>query len=515
MKKTRFVLSVLLAAVTILPVMAGGGQSQGASGSGGPAKIEVFMAPWVATPIEGRDPYKEFIDQLTGADWSITYTSDFNSEITTRAVAGDMPDLILFDDSRVLFSTYDQGVLIDDWNPQKGSMQTAFQQMGDTAITYFTVNGKLICVSAEPGEQLWGWNIRRDWLSKLGLGMPATPDELFNVLRAFTFNDPDGNGINDTYGITAAGGGTGINELGNLGLMYGPTNYYIQGNTVSHPIIDGNYKKTLDFAKRLVDAQVIDPDWYTISWGDRTPNLYNGKYGLTWYPPEALFSETDWSRKDGMVAQWWDYLPTPKGSTGGGNLNPLSPFGQIRTVSARTGRDPAKMAAIAKLLDTACPPNREYYMVRLGVDIDHYPMIEVAGRRYIDDDAATKAGARKGYNEGQNGGLWNWGRIITSYSLLGNGVIGQTPQPDAVTVKALEMSQVIMASPRNPDDNFLLNLNSDNVAQANTVSSEFTIQYILGQTSDYDGFVRRWLSSGGQALLDEAAQQLRGYGRIR
>jgi hypothetical protein len=54
-----------------------------------------------------------------------------------------------------------------------------------------------------------------------------------------------------------------------------------------------------------------------------------------------------------------------------------------------------------------------------------------------------------------------------------------------------------------------------NQAQAGIVSLEFTIRYILGQTSDYDGFVRQWLASGGQALLDEAAQQLRGYGRIR
>ncbi|MDR1904046.1 MAG: extracellular solute-binding protein [Treponema sp.] len=517
MKKATIILPVLLIAVTILPVFAGGSQSQGGSASSGPVKIEVFMAPWVPTPIEGSDPYKEFIDKLTGAAWNLTYASDFNSEITTRAVAGDMPDLILFDDTRLLFSTYDQGVLIDDWNPHKSSMSTAFQRMGETAITYFTVNGKLVCVSAEPGEQLWGWNIRKDWLEKLGLKTPATPDELFEVLRAFTFNDPDGNGRNDTYGITAAVGGsnTALNELRYLGLMYGPVEYYISNNTVTNDFIDGNYKKTLDFVKRLVDAQVIDPDWYTVTWGDRTANLYNGKYGLTWYPPEALISETDWSRKDGIVEKWWDYLPLPKGSPEGGKLAPLSPFGQIRTVSASAGRDSSKMAAIAKLLDTACPPNREYYMVRLGVDIDKFPMIEVAGRRYINDDAGTKAGARKGYNEGQNGGLWNWGKIITSYSLLGNGVIGQTPQPDAATVKALEMSQAIMAAPRNPDDRFLLNLNSDNVAQADTVYKEFTIRYILGQTSDYDGFVRQWRASGGQALLDEATQQLRGYGRIR
>jgi hypothetical protein len=304
--------------------------------------------------------------------------------------------------------------------------------------------------------------------------------------------------------------------LENLGLLYGPTGYYVDNNRVSHPIIDGNYKKTLDFIKRLVDAQVIDPDWYTISWADRVANLSNGKYGLVWYPPEALFQEIERHRQDGIVASWWDYLPTPKGSPAGGNLNPISPLGIMRrTVSAQAGRDPAKMAAIAKLLDTACPPNREYYMIRYGVDIDKATMIEVAGRRYIDDLAAYRAGARKGQNPGQNWAFENWGKILTSGSLLGLGIPGQTPQPNAAIVKSLEMSQAIMASPRNPDDSFLLNLNSDNHVQANTVSSEFTIQYILGRTSDYDGFVRQWLASGGQALLDEATQQLRGSGRIQ
>jgi hypothetical protein len=61
----------------------------------------------------------------------------------------------------------------------------------------------------------------------------------------------------------------------------------------------------------------------------------------------------------------------------------------------------------------------------------------------------------------------------------------------------------------------MLNLNADNQAQADTVSAEFTLQYILGQTTDYDGFVRRWLAAGGQALLDEATQQFKSYGIIK
>lgn len=47
--------------------------------------------------------------------------------------------------------------------------------------------------------------IRQDWLDNLGLKAPATLDEFEAVIRAFTEEDPDGNGKKDTYGFTYEG----------------------------------------------------------------------------------------------------------------------------------------------------------------------------------------------------------------------------------------------------------------------------------------------------------------------
>ncbi len=41
---------------------------------------------------------------------------------------------------------------------------------------------------------------RKDWLDKVGMDVPETLDDLHDVLLAFTKEDPDGNGKNDTYG---------------------------------------------------------------------------------------------------------------------------------------------------------------------------------------------------------------------------------------------------------------------------------------------------------------------------
>ena len=50
--------------------------------------------------------------------------------------------------------------------------------------------------------------IRKDWLENVGMEMPTTWEDLYNVAHAFTYDDPDGNGVKDTYGLTGDGMGT-------------------------------------------------------------------------------------------------------------------------------------------------------------------------------------------------------------------------------------------------------------------------------------------------------------------
>lgn len=53
----------------------------------------------------------------------------------------------------------------------------------------------------DEGTVMW---VREDWLQALNLEAPATIDELTEVLRAFTEDDPDGNGVNDTLGMAVS-----------------------------------------------------------------------------------------------------------------------------------------------------------------------------------------------------------------------------------------------------------------------------------------------------------------------
>ncbi|MFC4776665.1 extracellular solute-binding protein [Paenibacillus sp. GCM10023252] len=55
--------------------------------------------------------------------------------------------------------------------------------------------------------------LRKDWMDKLGLSTPKTMDELYTVLKAFTENDPDGNGKKDTVGFAASVGEGWMDKL--------------------------------------------------------------------------------------------------------------------------------------------------------------------------------------------------------------------------------------------------------------------------------------------------------------
>ncbi|MDF2837767.1 MAG: hypothetical protein K0Q63_3407, partial [Paenibacillus sp.] len=53
----------------------------------------------------------------------------------------------------------------------------------------------------DEGTVMW---VREDWLTKVNLKAPTTIDEFTEVLRAFTEDDPDGNGKDDTLGLAVS-----------------------------------------------------------------------------------------------------------------------------------------------------------------------------------------------------------------------------------------------------------------------------------------------------------------------
>ena len=127
-----------------------------------------------------------------------------------------------------------------------------------------------------------GYAIRKDWLDNLGIPFPEdgylTTDELYDILYAFTFKDPDGNGQNDTYGFTHYGTIAPIFQF-TFGLI-GWQDYDGEYMDLKYSKTADNYKRCLAFNNKLWMDGLFDPDWPTIGSNVMIDRLDSGVTGM-------------------------------------------------------------------------------------------------------------------------------------------------------------------------------------------------------------------------------------------
>ena len=121
--------------------------------------------------------------------------------------------------------------------------------------------------------------IRKDWLEKLGLDLPTSWEELYEVAHAFTHNDPDGNGINDTYGLT----GDGMGQLRFFFSASGVSNRHWNKNedgTWSFGALDERNIPVLEWMRKMYEDGTIDPDFGASTWRQGLQKFSSNQFGL-------------------------------------------------------------------------------------------------------------------------------------------------------------------------------------------------------------------------------------------
>lgn len=137
-----------------------------------------------------------------------------------------------------------------------------------------------------------GPQIRMDWLEKLGLEVPTTPDELYNVLKAFKTMDPNGNGKADEIPMSGVSFNKLAHGIGNLLWSFGTTyDFYLKDGNVKYGIMEDEFKEGLAYITKLYAEGLIDPD-YLINDRDKMDNkVLNDKVGLVYsYQPTMYYT---------------------------------------------------------------------------------------------------------------------------------------------------------------------------------------------------------------------------------
>ena len=123
-----------------------------------------------------------------------------------------------------------------------------------------------------------GFQIRQDWLSKLGLSVPKTRDEIYEVLKAFKERDPNGNGKADEIPYIAEKS-YGIDRMFNF---WGMDEFYIDNGKVKAGWLQPEFKEYVQWVKKLYDEGLLDPD-YAITDRKQFDSKVSNEQGGAWY----------------------------------------------------------------------------------------------------------------------------------------------------------------------------------------------------------------------------------------
>ena len=199
--------------------------------------------------------------------------------------------------------------------------------------------------------------IRKDWLDKLGLSIPVTLDDYYDVMKAFTFNDPDGNGRNDTYGYGAYVDIRAIEE--GLGCRFAPffgafgvegTFNSTKGNAGLN-IHKPEYKQALEYIHRLSEDGLIDPRWTVHSKNSFREAWKSGKIGMMREQNAAFAMESNYKEFDERFPDAeWILIDPPVGPNGKSSVGAYATGYRIYAVSRRA-QELGKMPIIAKFLE--------------------------------------------------------------------------------------------------------------------------------------------------------------------
>ena len=162
------------------------------------------------------------------------------------------------------------------------------------------------------------------------------------VAKAFTFDDPDGNGKDDTYGFCAFIDGSGIAQAG-----FGPRFDFIYGaygvagvwNLSSADAVDlnvrnPNFMKATQFIKTLNDEKVIDPDWPTLKKDEFRARWKQGKCGMMVENFAALATKSNYKDFDTNFPDGqWVAIDAPTGPEGKSSMGVVLKTSRIYAVS--------------------------------------------------------------------------------------------------------------------------------------------------------------------------------------
>lgn len=360
-KKAVLGLSAMLIAATALTACGAKSETSPSAGAGtdnSPLDVNIMTILLSANPPSNDNAIKQAIEKATNSKMNIQWVSanSYPDKLNVTLASGDIPELIYIPDP---FTSVFRGMV----------QQGAFWDLTDYIKDYPNLTSKISKTAWDLTKMDDGKNysiprprptegdtffiFRKDWLDNLGMKVPTTTDELYQVYKAFTENDPDKNGKKDTIGlaVNATNGGDKVSDtLGQIENTFAGSNgdwKWLNDQMVFKSFLPEE-RKALEFVIKLYQEKLIPEDFASLKPSQVKDVVKAGKAGGLVDKTGTVVSDylNDLKKIDTKVKET-DFYP----ATNVNGYNPKGPgFSGVLAIPKTVKED--KMKRILKLVDT-------------------------------------------------------------------------------------------------------------------------------------------------------------------
>ncbi|WP_314591146.1 ABC transporter substrate-binding protein [Paenibacillus terrigena] len=212
-------------------------------------------------------------------EWEVVPEQSMQEKLNLVLASEDYPDVIfgmnVSPAQEMIYGTQGVFLPLNDLIEQQGTQtKKMFTDRPDIKAAITAPGGNIYslpevneCYHCSMSQKMW---IYKPWLDKLGLSMPTTTEELYNVLKAFKTKDPNGNGKADEIPLSISPKSWRSSIDGFLmnsfvyNPMYGSTKHlFVQDGKLDVSYTKPEWKEGLKYLHKLYAEGLIAPESFT------------------------------------------------------------------------------------------------------------------------------------------------------------------------------------------------------------------------------------------------------------
>lgn len=244
---------------------------------------------WLTSVQGGREPeenplFEQEVERLTGVKVKLVKptSSEYTTKMTAMLATGEPLDIVYMN-SPDFYALKEQDLFepLTEWIKNSPVLSDP-EVIAPSEWERITQEDGHIYGVFNKFEQGTLPIVRADWMEKLGFDPPQSLDEYYELLKAFTFQDPDGNGKDDTYGLVL--GYTLYDSVGLFG-AYGLMRGFAKDDQGSlyAPYATEDAIPVYEWLAKLYKEGILEPNFVTNKSSNFRDLFMTDKAGMVFY----------------------------------------------------------------------------------------------------------------------------------------------------------------------------------------------------------------------------------------